>query len=446
MDDGTAEEGFSLVAWIVLLEAIAISLIFFATPYARRLREKRVLAKTESSNVPTKKRQKDDNVEVSRSHASKQRTEEEPVDPSVRPSRPLPSPTISSVRVTEGVAYFEISRGDSSEWKRYSEFRDMRRELRRQFGEDVIPSFPPKRYLGSSVERRFLEKRKTALNRFLVAIRRKQVLRESAIVRKFLNVPSTSSTSSLSSTTANDTSRDVSRPSSYSTLLTETKRSLDRWIFERGEWNEIVHTDFVQVHLHSTLCTGGVICSKTEGVVEAPVRAVVDLIWNTKRKPEYDKNFKKAAVLEELDVKRLSRETGMDVRRAIVRRTESMSPIPQFLSPRDSVNLIAVVREGDTSVIVVASVTHKDGPEDEAYVRASVCGGFRFRPMKDEPHRTIWNSAVALNINGQGLPWFVLKRVAPKQALENFRSIRKAATDRSKWPPEETTPEKKSSD
>lgn len=471
-----------------------------------------------------------------------------------RRTPPLSSYAIRGVKIDpRGFARFGVEtrhhRTKNVVWRRYSEFFDLREALAKKYPH-AIPKLPPKRSIFlSSVDDRFLAKRREGLSIWLARVAKRVDLCDDILFRAFfaaepavtrtrgtqrqcsVEPPSTSSLSAPSSSSRRRKNQEkkMTNEDRAANALLCTYRDLKRWVSSSDDddgWELLGRTPFVKLSMHFPSCKNGVILSRSVGVVDAPTYAVATLILDTRRKHEYDDMFKSMQVVQTLDravvnerlAALVETETSfnerLEVLWCVVRRTETRSPIPSLLSARDSVALVSCVRilnevnENDTELeryaVLVDSFPHEKAPPSDAYVRASVRGGFLLRPAPSssfEPStafsssesstassssstppfpnkqttftsaiesddekkdteendeesnplrpnvvaasvsskserelRTLWKSSIRLDIKGSGLPRWILKRVAPKQGLENFRRIRRAAAVAEKWP------------
>lgn len=176
----------------------------------------------------------------------------------------------------------------------------------------------------------------------------------------------------------------------------------------------------------------GMINTKSIGEIPAPAEAVLACLRD--RKPEFDKDFECETTLEELDTTLVSAALERRVEFCGIRHSQSRSPMPVLMDPRDTVAAICTTRSDDGSIMVaITSVEHPRGPEQPSHIRAEILAiGLIITPL--DQNRTLMTKVVDVNVNGRVPKHWMVKSSAPKMGTEEFTRLSKACCDETKWP------------
>ena len=328
-----------------------------------------------------------------------------------------------------------------SVWRRYSQFDALLTALRNSSQRiSLLPALPPKRYLYSSLNGEFLEKRQEGLATFLSALITKEHRSSKAILTKpevhfFLGYVPPSPLNGEDGPTL----KDADRPQLSSQVLQSMKKAFAlikraAAVGEGDGWELKGSQQGVQIYLKKE---GSFVYSKGVGIVQASVSDMLSLLGDVDRKHLYDKLWKEERVLanwsdSEAVLKKVHEFIGASenetVTDASIKHAQFKSPFPLAIAPRNLVSSTVLVRSTvqgrEKIVIALRSIPpHGNGcnpPCSSGSVRANlIAGGIVLQSVSGgsgQPDSCMVTSITMLDPNGS-IPAWIVNKVAPSRCL-----------------------------
>ncbi|KAJ8030017.1 StAR-related lipid transfer protein 5 [Holothuria leucospilota] len=162
---------------------------------------------------------------------------------------------------------------------------------------------------------------------------------------------------------------------------------------------------------------------RAECVIDSPAEKVIRYILPSPRglRGKWDKTVKESEVIEKIDED------------LIVGRSATHSVAMGLISSRDFVDLIAVRRYPEESIICTnsKSIQRKDCPPKDGYVRGvNYHGGTFCTPVEGEPDKCYVVNIVQTDLSGM-LPKSVVESALPTNLIDFFRDLDEALKDNS---------------
>jgi len=310
-------------------------------------------------------------------------------------------------------------------WRRFSQFDNLRYELRRVFGSGTLPQLPPKTWF-SSLDENFVYARSMQLDEFCQQLFGSEKLRgpvfKIAEAKKFLGMSRRSS--ACAGVEKGETPRTVDSrtlvpsPEESRELTARLRKALaelDKAIAvgEGDGWKFLKKYRGVQCYLKSE---NGLTFTKGVGVIDAPPLVVASFMENPANRKCYDDLFASDTILRELDSQTVSAALQGMVDVAEVRHTKFSSPFPMAIGARDTVLAqCRMIAKDGTVTFVLTSAPDELCPPSKKFVRAQVfLAGILLAPNPTKPGTCIMTNVQMMDPNGS-IPGWVIKSVAPER-------------------------------